>query len=75
MLERILNIQHQFNPLHVYCRLVKVGVNKRLSISICRYYELLIYSWLVWFSIAGVQICKLHGGVISYAKKNRGILC
>ena len=59
MLERILNIQHRFNPLHVHCRLVERGLNKKFSLSICRYYEILIYTWLVWFTVVGVQICKL----------------
>ena len=33
-------------------------MNKRFSLSICRYYEILIYSWLVWFTIVGVRISK-----------------
>ena len=59
MLKVMLNIQHRFNPLHVHCRLVERGVNKRSSLSICRYYEIFIYSWLVWFTGVGVQICSL----------------
>ena len=55
----ILDIQHHLNPLHVYCRLVERGVSKRLSMSICKYYELLIYSWIVWLSITGVEICRV----------------
>ena len=58
MLNIILSIQHRFNPLHVHCRLVEGGLNKRFSLSICRYYEILIYSWLVWFMIVTVRICK-----------------
>ena len=60
----MLNIQHRFNPLHVHCRLVERGLNKRFSLSICRYYEILIYSWLVWFTIVAVRICKpTHGRI------------
>jgi hypothetical protein len=59
MLERLLIIQHRFNPLHVYCRLVDKGFNKAISISICRYYEVLVYSWLGRFSIFGVQACRV----------------
>jgi len=55
----ILDIQHHFNPLHVYCRLVERGVSRRLSMSICKYYELLIYGWIVWLSITGVEICRI----------------
>jgi len=53
---KILNIQHRFNPLHVYCRLVESGLNKRLSISICRYYEIIVYNWLVWLTIVVMHI-------------------
>ena len=55
----MLKVQHRFNPLHVYCRLVDRGWSKRFSLSICRYYEILIYSWLAWFTIVVVRICKL----------------
>ena len=55
----MLDVQHRFNPLHVYCRLVDRGLSKKLSLSICRYYEILIYSWLAWFTIVVVWICKL----------------
>ena len=65
LLDKILNIQHRLNPLHVYCRLIERGMNKRFSLSICRYYEILIYSWLAWFAIVAVRICKLtHGRII-----------
>ena len=55
----MLNIQHRLNPLHVYCRLVEKGLNKRLSICICKYYEVLVYSWLVWLTIIGIEISSL----------------
>ena len=58
MIEKFLNIQHHFNPLHVHCRLVERGLNKRSSLSICRYYELFIYGWLACFTALCVQICK-----------------
>ena len=59
MLNMMLDIQHRFNPLHVYCRLVEKGLNKRSSLSICGYYEILIYSWLGGLTRVGVQICRL----------------
>ena len=59
MLKNFLNFQHYMNPLHVHCRLVEIGFNKNLSISICKYYQVLIYSWLVWFTIVGVRLCRL----------------
>jgi hypothetical protein len=59
MVKMMLNIQHRFNPLHVYCRLVERGVNKKSSLSICKYYEMLIYNWLAWFTTVVVRMCKL----------------
>ncbi len=65
MVKMMLNIQHRFNPLHVHCRLVERGLKKKSSLSICRYYEILIYSWLAWLTIVAVRICKLtHGRII-----------
>ena len=59
MLKNFLNMQHYLNPLHVYCRLVERGLSKNLSISICKYYQVLIYSWFVWFTIVAVRVCRL----------------
>ena len=59
MVNTILKIQHRFNPLHVYCRLVERGLNKDLSISICKYYSIFIYSWLAYLTVVGVEVCKL----------------
>jgi len=59
VLNKLLNIQHRFNPLHIYCRLIDKGLDRRFSFSICKYYEILIYSWLVWITVIGVQMCRL----------------
>ena len=59
MVDMMLNIQHRFNPLHVHCRLVERGLNKKSSLSICRCYEILIYKWLAWFTTLVVRMCKL----------------
>jgi hypothetical protein len=59
----MLNIQHRFNPLHVYCRLVERGLNRKSSLSICRCYEILIYSSLAWFTTVLVWSCT-HGRII-----------
>jgi hypothetical protein len=55
----ILNVQDRLNPLHVHCRLVEKGFGKSWSLSISKWYQVLIYSWLVWISIVGVKICTL----------------
>ena len=59
MVDMMLNIQHRLNPLHVHCRLVEWGFGKQLSLSICKHYQIFIYSWLVWFTRVGVQTCRL----------------
>jgi len=58
VVDKMLKIQHQYNPLHLYCRLIEKGFNKRLSMAICRYYELLIYSGVTWFTVLAVQILR-----------------
>ena len=59
MVNKILNIQHRMNPLHVYCRLVERGLNTRISVLMCKWYEILIYNWLGWLTTFAVQVCRL----------------
>ena len=54
----MLAIQHRLNPLHLYCRLREKGVKGSCSLSMCKWYQILIYSWLSRFSVATVRICK-----------------
>ena len=42
----------------MYCRLVEMGFNKSLSMSICRYYETLVYGWLTWLTALAVKTCR-----------------
>jgi len=56
--ERFLNIQHRFNPLHVYCRLIDRGLKKRTAIAISRSYEILVYWLIKLVSIAGVLLIR-----------------
>jgi hypothetical protein len=46
---KILAIQHRLNPLHLYCRFLDRGLSKRLSFSLCRSYEVLIFIWVSFF--------------------------
>jgi hypothetical protein len=55
---KILQVQHRLNPLHIYCRLLDKGLNKKLSMSICKYYGIVVYSWLSWCTVVAVKICK-----------------
>ena len=43
IIELIDKIEHVLNPLHVYCRLVEFGYDKKRSLSACGYYEKTVY--------------------------------
>jgi hypothetical protein len=58
----LLEMQHKFNPLHVYCRLIERGMDKHVSIRISRYYEVLIYKWLAALSVVSIYFCRLIKG-------------
>jgi len=49
LVKKILAMQHRLNPLHVYCRFLDRGMSKRLSTSICKVYETVIFSWISLF--------------------------
>jgi len=51
-------IKHNLHPLHLCCRLVEKGFNKRLRVSVCRYYGTVIYSWINWFAILTVHVYR-----------------
>jgi len=68
MIRLMLALQHRLNPLHLFCRLIEKGWNKDCSMFACKWYEILIYSWLHWISIA---VIKLH--MIGSRKVNRCI--
>ena len=36
-------LEHLFNPLHVYCRLLKLGVTQTTALRLCSIYERYIY--------------------------------
>jgi hypothetical protein len=42
--EKLFAVQHRLNPLHVYCRLLDRGINRRISVWICRTYEILFFA-------------------------------
>ncbi|MDY6838119.1 MAG: hypothetical protein SWH78_09100 [Thermodesulfobacteriota bacterium] len=58
----MLIIQHRLNPLHLYCRLVERGLNTKRSMSMCKWYQTLIYRWLSGFSVATVHLCDAFKG-------------
>ncbi len=64
MLNMMLTIQHRFNPLHVYCRLVETGFNKSFCLPICKWYGTLIYTWVAWFSVIAVNASKVWNKMV-----------
>jgi len=40
-------MRHYLNPLHVYCRLLNVGLNRKAARSISRWYERAIFKHTV----------------------------
>lgn len=59
MVAKFLHIQHRLNPLHLYCRFVDRGLNRAFSVSVCRYYEFLVFVWLSWIIKAAIHCCLL----------------
>lgn len=57
MVGRLLSIQHYLNPLHLYCRFLEKGVNRHLSTTLCRSYELILFSWITRLIKTGIHIC------------------
>ena len=42
----------------MYCRLIDKGMNKQLSMSVCKYYGILIYSWLGPCTVVAVRLSR-----------------
>jgi len=38
--------QHIFNPLHIFCRLRKIGISPIMARSVCRVYERGVYRFI-----------------------------
>lgn len=36
-------LRHYFNPLHIFCRLRRLGLGKETSLRLARFYERYIY--------------------------------
>ena len=57
MVGRCLAVQHRLNPLHVYCRFRDRGLSDKLSVSICRTYERLIFVWINLIIKSMIYLC------------------
>jgi hypothetical protein len=62
MVEKLLVLQHRLNPLHVYCRFLDRGLNKRLSALLCRSYEILIFTRASWIARTVVHLFHYFDG-------------
>lgn len=38
-----LSVHHTLNPLHVYCRLVEAGIERRVGLLLSRLYEKTVF--------------------------------
>jgi len=58
MLKIFLGIQHYINPLHIYCRLVEAGGDKRKSMLICKCYEKSIFKCAGMILKVSISLCR-----------------
>jgi hypothetical protein len=47
MVKFVLAIQHAYNPLHLYCRMMDKGFASQRALTLSRCYEMLIYKSLL----------------------------
>jgi len=59
LVAKLLSIQHRSNPLHLYCRLLEKGLSKRLSMSLCKAYEILLFGSLSFIIKNLIHYCLL----------------
>ncbi len=59
MVEKLFAVQHRLNPLHIYCRLIDIGINRRISVWICRTYEVLFFTAFSFLLKALIHSCLL----------------
>ena len=57
MVEKLLSVQHRLNPLHVYCRFLDIGLNRRFSSTLCKSYEMVLFCWMSPFIRFAVHLC------------------
>ncbi|MBN2122948.1 MAG: hypothetical protein JW821_01525 [Deltaproteobacteria bacterium] len=59
MVGKLLTVQHRLNPLHVYCRFLEAGLNRRFSSTICKSYEMMFFCWMSSAISLAVHLCCL----------------
>jgi hypothetical protein len=59
----MLSVQHAMNPLHIYCRLMDLGLGKRISLLVIKCYEHLLYQWLIHLTTISMALCRYKPSV------------
>lgn len=72
MVDKLLAIQHRLNPLHVYCRFLDRGLNRRLSTAICKSYERVIFFWFSRLIKSAIYCYALMDRSYSFKKEIAG---
>jgi hypothetical protein len=54
---KLLTLQHQLNPLHMYCRCLDRGLRRDFSAKACKCYELLIFMWMSYAIKTVIHVC------------------
>jgi hypothetical protein len=75
LISKLFCIQHRVNPLHVYCRLLERGINKRLSSLLCRTYEVLLFRWINFVLRSVIHYYLAFGGSCGIQEALKGNMC
>lgn len=59
LVEKLLSVQHRLNPLHVYCRFLDIGLNRRFSTTLCKSYEMVLFCWMSSVLRFAVHLCYI----------------
>jgi hypothetical protein len=59
----MLSVQHTMNPLHIYCRLMDLGLGKRISLLVIKCYEHFLYQWLIHLTTISIALCRYKPAV------------
>lgn len=56
---KLLAFQHALNPLHIYCRIMDVGLSQGLAMTVSKSYEMFIFSFVTLGIKGAIQIHRL----------------
>jgi triphosphoribosyl-dephospho-CoA synthetase len=55
----MIELEHKVNPLTIYCRLVNRNINRKTSMRVSRFYELVVYRWLIVLIAVSISLCRV----------------